>query len=728
MNAVAPTRAVGGEMDQVKSLRKTLMKNGYKPVAVFSFDHPQERGCNSPGKQPLERDWVAKARTGQMPVLTPRAPNSGVLCDGLQLVDLDVDDENAVQQLQALASKVLGDGAPIRIRSNSPRIQLFYRAESGEPKKQKITGTKGGVEVLAHGQQSLVDGVHPSGAPFKWLNGNDLTKVPFDQLPAVSESAVSSFLRQARSIIGAADNKSQNATPKPITRLFDQPRESLGELRELLSFIPPDCDYDTWIRVLMAAHDKFGGASTALAECDAWSAGGSKYKQGEVAAKWKSFNSGGVNGASLAAIARNYGADLSSIARKHKTPQQASEAVYNLSHTDRPEPAPDASRGDTKPRQRGQIIDLSENHAYVHELEIVRDTIPAKGVGFLAGQSGSYKTFCALDLSMSLMTGEPFGGRRIERTGGVIYVASEGAATVSGRLTARRSLLDTPDQKLPFKLIKDFGELRSQDDYQAMAKLLQSAQSQIKHEFDVSVSAVIIDTVSAAGMIEAGAENDPGAWSALFVGCNYLSRVINAPVILVHHYGKSVDAGLRGSSNARAGADFALALTCDRDEITGDTRNHRLALTKSRSAIEGQIASVTASPVEIGKRPCGEPVTSLVLNFDAPQQKQKRARSSKRVVTFKNAFYSAFEAAAKEVHAMGKPDAPKVKAVPREAVFDEFCTRYLAENDNPVKQRDLWRKQFKAALEDVEKSGEFCSGNFHSGVWIWALTEKESQS
>lgn len=94
---------------------------------------------------------------------------------------------------------------------------------------------------------------------------------------------------------------------------------SESEVRELLSFITPDCGYQDWLSVLMGLHDKFNGSDLGLSIADEWSAGGTKYVAGEVAAKWKSFDVGGGSSfGTIAELARQNGADLSAIARQHK--------------------------------------------------------------------------------------------------------------------------------------------------------------------------------------------------------------------------------------------------------------------------------------------------------------------------------------------------------------------------------------------------------------------------
>jgi hypothetical protein len=82
---------------------------------------------------------------------------------------------------------------------------------------------------------------------------------------------------------------------------------------------------------------------------------------------------------------------------------------------------------------------------------LIKTLIPAQGAGLLSGQWGTAKTFVALDLAGAVMTKGSFAGREIERQGGVLFIAAEGAGEVSIRLDAMASGYQTADTtKLPF--------------------------------------------------------------------------------------------------------------------------------------------------------------------------------------------------------------------------------------------------------------------------------------
>nr|WP_281407360.1 AAA family ATPase [Methylobacterium sp. P1-11] len=62
---------------------------------------------------------------------------------------------------------------------------------------------------------------------------------------------------------------------------------------------------------------------------------------------------------------------------------------------------------------------------------MVQDLISETGKGLMPGQWGCGKTFTAIDLSASVMTGQPFAGRRVIRQGGVLFVARSASAASS---------------------------------------------------------------------------------------------------------------------------------------------------------------------------------------------------------------------------------------------------------------------------------------------------------
>lgn len=387
------------------------------------------------------------------------------------------------------------------------------------------------------------------------------------------------------------------------------------------------------------------------------------------------------------------------------------------------QPAPEIPVAANDNQARGKLVFLGEDKPYVPRPELVRNTMPRNGVGFFGGQSGSWKTFFAIHAATCFMTGESLAGRDIERTGGVVYLAAEGEGTIEGRLKARRTRLQKPGAELPFYLLTGMGGIVDEAGYRSLKSQLRAAAEDMSKRFNMPLVALIIDTVAAAGMIPEDKENDPGAWQKVFDGLQPMSAEMDCVIILVHHAGKNASAGLRGSSNARAGADFALMLACERDEITGATAHHYLHLAKSRDAPEGPIASIKAEPVVIGSRDDGSPVTTLVLDFDTEGRMPpaRRGRPAKSDAPFRAAFEAALLDHGETVRVRGEASAPEVRAVRADLVRSEFAAKYVTAQPDPVKRADIIRKQFERALERAASSGLYGTGAWDGREWVWAL-------
>jgi RecA-family ATPase len=187
--------------EDVAALRWQLHSNGYKPVAVYSR-----------GKRPFGNAWQDRARQNPPGAVTEAvndaALSTGILCDGLRAIDVDIDDPTIANEVERIAYGILGT-CPARRRADSARALLLYRAASGEPCKRTIEGTMGNVEALGHGQQFVAFGTHEQGQEYTWA----VSPTPYgvDALTAITEEALTAFLGAVASLIG-----SQAVQPAPV--------------------------------------------------------------------------------------------------------------------------------------------------------------------------------------------------------------------------------------------------------------------------------------------------------------------------------------------------------------------------------------------------------------------------------------------------------------------------------------------------------------------------------
>ncbi len=195
----------------IAAQRQALAARGYRPVPLYSWN--QENDSNgrpiprtSRGKRPFGNEWAERARRNPPEAATVPptaiAANTGVLCDGLRVIDIDVDDPIAARRVSQLAEATLGSGL-VRSRPGSGRCAILYAAAEDEPGKRVTSGPLGKIEVLGRGQQLHALGPHYTGVELVWSPAPP-TEYPRDALPTVSEAQITDFLSQARGLLGDA--------------------------------------------------------------------------------------------------------------------------------------------------------------------------------------------------------------------------------------------------------------------------------------------------------------------------------------------------------------------------------------------------------------------------------------------------------------------------------------------------------------------------------------------
>ena len=125
---------------------------------------------------------------------------------------------------------------------------------------------------------------------------------------------------------------------------------------------------------------------------------------------------------------------------------------------------------------------------------IVKGLIPAHGVGFLNGPSGSYKTFLALDWALRISGGVPVLGRRT-RQEGVVYVAAEAPNGARKRIEAWKRTHG--HQARPFELIGQAPDLRNTVQVDELAAEIALAAEGFA---PIPFGLVVLDTLAASAI------------------------------------------------------------------------------------------------------------------------------------------------------------------------------------------------------------------------------------
>ena len=281
------------ELSAIQELRQSMAANGWAPIPLLTND-----------KAVKISNWSNLAREdrshfAQQPVRADMA-NTGFLCDGLRVVDIDIDDREYVLHVGRIAMRVLGERPMMRRRSNSHRLAFVYRAAEGAPSKMSVTGKHGKVEILGRGQQLHAFGLHPSGGELVWQPGAP-GEIAVDDLQVVAVSQVDLFLQEVAELLEAqapVQAQAPAAQPelRPITPAarelnigYQQGQIDRDALQDAMRALPNDGRFDSWEawnRVGMALWSATDGSAEGFALFDQWSQRHSTYDARKTRDRW----------------------------------------------------------------------------------------------------------------------------------------------------------------------------------------------------------------------------------------------------------------------------------------------------------------------------------------------------------------------------------------------------------------------------------------------------------
>jgi hypothetical protein len=216
LGKVTPTNAA-----TVRALRQAYWAHGFRPVTVWSPGAQNSKGepLTGAGKRPVGLEWREKALADPPAAVTGAvsnvAANTGILCDGLAVVDVDVPVAELADQIVHCIERWLGPTPLVRI-GRAPKILLVYRrsialAKLSTPELYLPDDTKVQVEILGDGQQFVADGIHPeTGEPYKWTNGSP-AEVERDELPIVTADELRELLATCEALLRGAGGREKVA-------------------------------------------------------------------------------------------------------------------------------------------------------------------------------------------------------------------------------------------------------------------------------------------------------------------------------------------------------------------------------------------------------------------------------------------------------------------------------------------------------------------------------------
>lgn len=421
-----------------------------------------------------------------------------------------------------------------------------------------------GLDVKGEGGYIVVEpSEHISGHAYTWEGSCDplegVAMLPAPQL--VAELAVH-----------AAQPLAPAAGDEPMAPY------KVAELRSALACIPPD-DRDTWLQVGMALHATRAGQQAFGLWCE-WSQGSVKYDAADQRRVWDSFrrDAGGVTLSTIYGFAKRQGWTESGMTLPAMLPQETIPGT---------------------------------GFEFVPYRELVRDPQPPQWLitdflerdtlAVLFGDSGTYKSFLALDIGLNVAAGRPWHGRSVA-SGAVFYVCGEGGGGIGRRVAAwqRRNQVEAD---LPFFASRHAAELTAV----ASAQAVSDACEALAQSCDREPVLIIVDTLAANfGGADENSTKDMNLMLTLV--SRLLRERFRATVMLVHHVGHGDKARERGSYALRGNADTRIRVEAG----IGLSSTLHCEKTKDSEAWQPMLASLEVVPLGIQDAE-GRSVTSLAV-------------------------------------------------------------------------------------------------------------------
>ena len=205
------------------------------------------------------------------------------------------------------------------------------------------------------------------------------------------------------------------------------------------------------------------------------------------------------------------------------------------------------------------------------------------------GPPGTGKTFAAMDIAYHVAAGKAWMGRKVKQ-GAVLYLAFEGFGGLVKRAQALRQKYGTAD--VPFYVHAAGFSLRELSGRQALGCVIDALPEK--------PSLIVIDTFAHA--LRGGDENSAQDVSAFNNAVQALIAATHACVLILHHPGKDVSRGPRGSSALQGAVDTEI-----------EANGRALTPTKQKDVELGDAIGFRLVPITVGIDEDGDPITSCVV-------------------------------------------------------------------------------------------------------------------
>jgi hypothetical protein len=478
--------------------------------------------CKSPGKHPLGGAGVADATTDADRLSTlfaanPKANIGVALPEGIVAIDIDPRNGGNETWDDFVSRSGIGMVDTVEAITGGGGRHLLFSV----PPESSLSGKLGpGVDVKHAGGYIVVEpSMHASGNRYEWEASSGPSDVPVVPAPEPLLKAIS------RPDFGLTRNRIHLAATYQTTP------EQIEELRSALLYIDHD-DRETWIK---AGHALASLGEVGFLLWDEYSQRSDKYRADDQHQRWVGFHSPKASYRSVFGMAQDRG---------WKNPMKAKPAVEV-------DPAED---------ERSSLSDVADLVKDIKPIQwLVRDLVESETLMLTYGQPGTAKSFLEVHRACCVATGTSFFGRQVNK-GKVIYVAGEGHNGLARRFRAWEIENHT---RLPRGVLYKSESAVDMLSEKAVSKLARHIEEVAT---DGHVALVVIDTL--ARNFGGGDENSTEDMSKFITLVDiHIRQRFGCVVIIVHHSGKNVLAGARGSSALLAAVDAAYEMIREGDAM-----------------------------------------------------------------------------------------------------------------------------------------------------------------
>lgn len=243
---------------------------------------------------------------------------------------------------------------------------------------------------------------------------------------------------------------------------------------------------------------------------------------------------------------------------------------------------------------------------------LVKPLLTQCSINWLIGDSGTCKSFLAIDLGLCLAHGIEFHGYKVNK-GAVFYICGEGENGVGARIEAWRRSHDITDEGTPFFV----SELPAQLLEEANVEAISSAVERLADDYDINPALIIVDTLSTN--MGDGDESYNKDVNKLYELLNlHLKKRFNICILIVHHTGHNDKSRERGASALGNNADGRMLMKKENDYLS-------VACLKTKDSEKwGKLVFATKQfPLPDVKDSEGESTSSLVLEFVKHEEADK---------------------------------------------------------------------------------------------------------